>query len=196
MEVHEKLSLALRHCGYPPLQPPSAYRHIGAGAWHDVYLVEPPDAAPLVIRLRKSVIYGREEVWHPVALHADYAPVGLYYQAANRCQPGVCPTVYHYRVARDLVCTVESYVDGHPLSLAALSPAGALALGVSPGAFFQALHRQAAPVPGSGPLTWREQAVCATYPDTWAELWQRRAAAPGDRGGYGRAGRSRRPLRW
>ncbi len=36
---------------------------------------------------------------------------------------------------------------------------------------------QAAPVPGSGRLTWGEQGVCAAFPDTWAALWQRRAAA-------------------
>lgn len=73
--------------------------------------------------------------------------------------------------------TLESYVDGHPLSLADLSPSGAFAIGVSLGEFFQALHAQAAPVPGSGLLTWGAQGVCATSPGTWAELWQRRAAA-------------------
>lgn len=34
-------------------------------------------AAPLVVRLRKQVIYGREEAWNPAGFHADYAPVGL-----------------------------------------------------------------------------------------------------------------------
>ena len=84
MELHERLSLALRRCGYPPLPYPQAYRRIGAGAWHDAYLVQPPAADPLVIRLRKPVIYGHEEAWNPAALQADYAPVGLYYQEANR----------------------------------------------------------------------------------------------------------------
>jgi len=139
--------------------------------------VQPLAGKPLVVRLRKSVIYGRKEEWNPTALHADYAPVGLYYQAANRCRPGVCPAVYHYCVERDLVFTLESYVGGRPLLLAELSSSDALAIGVTLGEFFQALHACAAPLPGSGLLTWGVQGVCAALPDTWAELWQRRAAA-------------------
>ena len=56
MELHEQLSLALMRCGYPPLAGATAYRQIGAGAWHDAYLVYPRGAAPLVVRLRKQVI--------------------------------------------------------------------------------------------------------------------------------------------
>jgi len=95
-------------------------------------------------------------------------------EAANRCRPGVCPTVYHYRIEPDLVYTLESYITGKPLPLADLSASAASALGVSLGAFFRALHARAAPLPGSGLLTWGEYGVCTALPYTWVELWHSR----------------------
>ncbi|ETX02313.1 MAG: hypothetical protein ETSY1_04025 [Candidatus Entotheonella factor] len=172
MDLHEKLSLALQRCGYAPLQTPGDYQHIGAGAWHDAYQVQSPGADALVVRLRKQIIYGCEERWDPAALHADYAPVGLYYEMANRCRPGTCPAIYHYDTGRDLVFTLESYIAGRPLPLAALPEPEAFAIGVSLGEFFQAMHEQAAPLPGSGLLTWGDQGVCAASPDTGAAWWR------------------------
>lgn len=171
MELHEKLTLALQRCGYPPLQAPGDYRHIGSGAWHDAYRVQPPGAEALVVRLRKQMIYGRKECWEPAELHADYAPAGLYYEAANQCRPGTCPAIYHYEIGRDLVFTLESYIAGCPLPLSVLTPPDAFAIGVSLGEFFQAMHDQAVSLPGSGLLTWGEQGVCTSSPDTGMELW-------------------------
>ena len=173
MELHEKLSLALQRCGYPSLQTPGDYQHIGSGAWHDAYRVQQPGAEALVVRLRKPIIYGRQEPWEPTALHADYAPVGLYYEAANRCRPGTCPAIYHYDVGRDLVFTLESYIAGCPLPLSTLATRTAFDIGVSLGEFFQAMHERAAPLPGSGLLTWGEQGVCASSSDNEIVRWQR-----------------------
>ena len=76
----------------------------------------------------------------------------------------MCPAVYHYRVEPDLVYTLESYVAGYPLSLQDLALPTAFAMGVSLGEFFHALHTRAAPLPGSGLLTWGEHGVCTSLP--------------------------------
>ncbi len=157
MELHETLSHALQHFGYALLQHPNDYQHIGSGAWHDAYRVQPPGAEALVVRLRKPIIYGRKEQWDEAGFHADYAPVGLYYEAANRCRPGTCPATYYYHIGHDMVFTLESYIADRPLTLSSLAQPDAFAIGVSLGAFFQTPHKQEAPLPGSGLLTWREE---------------------------------------
>ena len=174
MALHEQLSLALTRSGYPPLAGATAYRQIGAGAWHDAYLVYPRGEVPLVVRLRKQIVYGREAARDAASLHADYAPVGLYYQTANRRWPGKCPAVYHYRTDADLVYTLESYVPGQPLPLPDLSLHAAHAIGVSIGEFFRVMHLQDAPLPGSGLLTWDGHGVCASLPHTREAMWQER----------------------
>ncbi len=174
MKLHEKLTLALQRFGYPPLQAPNDYQAIGSGAWHDAYRVQPPGAEAMVVRLRKPVIYGRQERWDAAELHADYAPVGVYYEAANQCRPGTCPSIYYYDIGPDLIFTLESYVADHPLSVSTLTHPVAFAIGESLGAFFQAMHELAPPLPGSGRLTWGEQGVCAASSDHMMARWQRR----------------------
>ncbi len=174
MELHETLSLALQRCGYPPLPSPDAYQPIGFGAWHDAYRVQPSSTEALVVRLRKRMIYGRRERWNATQLHADYAPVGLYYEAANQCRPGTCPTSYHYDIGPDIVFTLESYIADYPPSLSDLTQSEAFAIGVSLGEFFQAMHERAAPLPGSGLLTWDGRGVCAASLNNEGVLSQQR----------------------
>lgn len=174
MELYHKLDLALTRCGYPALDGVAGYQQIGSGAWHDAYLVQPPGTMPLVVRLRKAVIYGRSEQWDAQALHEDYAPVGLYYREANRCWPGICPGVYHYRIDPDLIFTLESYVPGAPLPLPNLSSEAASKIGASLAKFFRQMHERPAPLPGNGLVTWNGAQVSAASQQPWAAVWQAR----------------------
>ncbi|HEX6287852.1 MAG TPA: phosphotransferase [Herpetosiphonaceae bacterium] len=158
MDLPAQLDRALRCCGFPPLQSPSSYRQVGAGAWHDAYLVTLADGEQLVIRLRKQVIYGRQEAFDAQALHEEYAPVGVYYAQAHRCRPGVCPAIYTYHIAPDLICTIESYA-GASIDLSSLTTGAALAYGRRVGDFFRAMHAIDPALDGFGLLGWRDGRV-------------------------------------
>jgi hypothetical protein len=171
--LHHKLNLALQRCGMPPLRDPDSYRKVGSGAWHDAYLVTPQTGQPVVIRLRKKIIYGRREVYDEQVLHEDYAPVGVYYQQANRCQPGICPEIYHYRVEPDLIFTLESYM-GAATPLAELTEGEAQAYGQTVGQFFRAMHALTpdVAVEGCGLLVWDGQRVVGKERQSIGALWQ------------------------
>lgn len=179
MTLYEKLNLALERCGYPVLTDPTNFHHAGQGAWHEAYWVQPPNTEPLVVRLRKSIIYGRPEAWSARELHEDYAPVGLYYAEANRCHPGICPAIYHYHIDPDLTFTLESYMPGEPLPLSQLTEGEAVEIGTTLGTFFRTMHQRPAPLPGNGLVTWDEAngTLCAASHQPWAEVWQERCAA-------------------
>ena len=172
--LHSRFNLALARCGLPALQSSQSsrtYHKIGAGAWHDAYLVRLHDGTRLVIRLRKQVIYGREEVFDAGKLHEDYAPVGLYYRLANICRPGICPDVYEYTIAPDLTCTIESYM-GETLSLAMLNRAEGVECGRRMGQLFQTLHQATPPMPGLGELVWQAEALRAEDQRPLNTIWQ------------------------
>ncbi len=169
--MHQKLNLALERCSFPTLKSKNAYRKLGAGAWHDAYLVYPQGEQPLVIRLRKKVIYGRRETFDERYLHEDYAPVGLYYGQANRVRPGICPTIYAYRLAPDLSFTLESYM-GPALALPKLTVPQACDYGRQVGAFFRALHGLPPPVDGFGDLIWDGHALSGKSRGYLSEFWQ------------------------
>ncbi|MDX1436086.1 MAG: hypothetical protein R3335_04705 [Anaerolineales bacterium] len=174
MDIRSKLNLALDRAGYPQPGGDAGFRQLGMGAWHDAYRVQPPGSSPLVIRLRKPVIYGRTEEWDPDGLHEDYAPVGLYYQEANRVRPGICPAEYSYRIDPDLVFTIESYLPGSPLPLQSLTPGTAVQLGEDIGKFFRALHDRPAPIHGHGLLVWGGGEITAEFQTPPAEIWNGR----------------------
>ena len=90
---------------------------------------------PLVLRLRKSTIYGHTERFDEAELHSDYAPVGHYYAQANRVQKGVCPTSYHYAISPELSFTLESYM-GSTLDYVNITAAQARRFGQALGRFF------------------------------------------------------------
>ncbi len=158
MSRYERLNAALAACGYPPLRDRRAFRRLGAGAWHDAYRVTAADGQRLVVRLRKATIYGGQEPYDETLLRSDYAGVGVYYAAANACQPGVCPRDYRYVVGPALSCTVESYL-GPTLALARITPDQAFAIGLGIGAFFRALHARPAPCGGWDELIWTPDGI-------------------------------------
>jgi hypothetical protein len=171
MKLYHKLSQALEHSGLPPLKRPTAYRKIGSGAWHDAYLVHPARGERLVIRLRKQIIYGRQEAYDEQYLREDYEPVGLYYRLANRCRPGVCPAVYTYDLNPDLTFTVESYM-GRSLALAKLTIKQARAYGQQVGYFFRAMHQLRPSLSGFGYLVWNRTGLQAEKSRSVADIWR------------------------
>jgi hypothetical protein len=176
LEVYDKINLALVRAGYSPLTSTGSCRLVGSGAWHDAYRVDTDAAPPLVVRLRKQVIYGRKEAWNEQRLHEDYAPVGLYYAAANRCRPGICPAVYLYRIDPDLIFSLESYLPGSPLALQCLSKRSAVKIGEAIGVFLRAMHAAPTPLPGHGLLTWKEGQVVTSSLESWSDVWASRHA--------------------
>jgi hypothetical protein len=171
MRLFQKLELALKRCGFSPLKSVTSYRKIGTGAWHDAYLVYLHDGKKLVIRLRKKVIYGRRETFDEGYLREDYEPVGVYYRQANRCQPGVCPTVYEYILDPELTFTIESYM-GQTISLAKLTTRQAFGYGQQVGRFFRAMHAWPPPVRGFGELIWNGQTLEGHDRRNLSEIWQ------------------------
>ncbi len=149
-----RLDAALELCGYPPLSRLPPPRRIGHGAWYDAWLVAPPGGEPLVVRLRKAVIYGGREEFDERLLRSEYAAVGLYYRQANRCRPGACPATYRFHVAPGLTFTIESYL-GEPVALDRLSQAGAFGYGEEAGRFFRAMHDVPPEIVGFGEPLWR-----------------------------------------
>lgn len=156
--AHERINAALAACSYPPLRDRNAFRRLGAGAWHDAYRVITEDNQRFVVRLRKATIYGRQEPYDEAMLRSDYAGVGVYYAAANACQPGICPSGYRYAVSPDLSCTVESYL-GPTLALDRITPDQAFVIGREIGAFFRASHGRPAPCGGWDELIWTPDGV-------------------------------------
>jgi hypothetical protein len=122
--VRERLNVLLAACGRPVVAPGVRLRRLGAGAWHEAFLVRDSEQS-LVARLRKRVIYGREEVFDEGLIRSDYAGVGEYYRVANRRLSGICPTTYAFAVGPGASGTVESYL-GPTLRLGMVSGASAL----------------------------------------------------------------------
>jgi hypothetical protein len=155
MQVYEKLNRALEIYGIPRPVDNAAYAWIGKGAWHDAYLAMLPSGHRLVIRLRKEIVYDQRERFDERALKEEYEPVRLYYEQANRCQPGICPRVYLYWIEPGLIFTLESYM-GASLELGALDERQARVFGRRVGRFFRKMHDLPAPVPGYGDLVWAQ----------------------------------------
>jgi hypothetical protein len=156
--VLERLNAALVACGAPPLRDANAFRRLGAGAWHDAYRVIVEDGQRLVVRLRKTMIYGSTEPYDEATIRSDYAGVGAYYAAANACLPGVCPTRYGFAIAPAASCTVESYL-GPALALDRLTIDNACTIGREIGTCFRIVHDCPAPCGGWGELVWTPQGV-------------------------------------
>ena len=171
MKLVQKLNLALEQGQFPPLKNSSAYRKIGAGAWHDAYLVYPQNCDRLVVRLRKQVIYGQAENFDEKSLHEDYAGVGLFYTQANRGWPGICPAVYHYHLSPKLSFTIESYM-GPSLSLGRLTESQAFAYGRQAGRVFREIYALPAPVAGFGELVWHGHGLYGQEQQAISGLWQ------------------------
>ena len=169
VDLTAKLSQALQLCGVD--SPQFTHQLIGQGAWHEAYLIKQAQQPPLVVRLRKQVIYGEVALFDREELHSDYAPVGLYYEWANRCQPAVCPTIYHYHVSPELSCTVESYMS-QQFDYTKLSEAEARQMGQALGRFFRQMHQQPAPISGHGEIGWREGGLVPEADLSPAAVWQ------------------------
>lgn len=103
-------------------------------------------------------------------MHEDYAPVGLYYRAANQCWPGICPHFYTYLLAPDLSGTIESYM-GRRLALAGLAEQQAFAFGHKVGQFFRTMHAQPPPLAGFGYPIWNGAGLAAADHRSPAEIW-------------------------
>jgi hypothetical protein len=181
--VRARVEAALDMCGYRPADALAAPRRIGAGAWHDAYLVRLRDGRRLVVRLRKGTIYGQREAYDERGLRSDYAGVGAYYQAANEGCPGVCPSDYGYAISPDLSCTVESYL-GPSLSLGRLIPERAFAIGEAAGRAIRAIHALRPPWPGWGELIWMPDGLRGE--DIRPSVEIRRTEAEGRRAGLAR----------
>ncbi len=156
MHIYEKLNFALATCDLPLLKHKTAYRKLGAGAWHDAYLVYPQQGGKLVVRLRKQVIYGKTESPSEKELHEDYGPVGIFYDQANQIRPSICPVIYEYRLTPNLNFTIESY-QGPTLSIPALTKQQAFDYGQQVGEFFRELYITPTTIPGFGELIWDGQ---------------------------------------
>lgn len=170
-DLTTSLTFALQTCGHPALETAVSWRLIGQGAWHDAYLVEWAESRPLVIRLRKKIIYGEAEPFDAAELHSDYAQVGLYYTQANHCQAGICPIPYDYYVSPELSFTVEGYL-GERLDYTCLTAEEAFVFGRDIGRFFRRMHQQPAPLAGYGEVRWQEGQLIAERPHTPAAVWR------------------------
>ncbi len=174
MILREKLNLALELSGFSPPKDHASYRKIGNGAWHDAYLVRLADGEHVVVRLRKTVIYGRERPFDEQELREDYEPVRLYYRVANDCQPGLCPALYEYHLSPAFTYTVESYM-GCSVDLSTLTVAQAHDYGCTVGRFFRAMHARPAPLPGYGRLLWNRHSLEAEDQRAPSEIRQAEA---------------------
>jgi hypothetical protein len=166
--LRHQLNALLAACGQPPLAPATRPRRLGAGAWHDAFVLM-IGGRRLVARLRKRVIYGREEVFDDGVIRSDYAGVGEYYRVANERLPGICPETYAFAVKPGASGTVESHL-GPALRLGALSDGMAYTLGRTVGRAFRVLHTGDAPYPGSGELIWTPEGVRGEDPRPLAML--------------------------
>jgi hypothetical protein len=166
--IRKRLNALLVACGQPPVAPGVRLRRLGAGAWHDAFLVRVGGRA-LVARLRKRVIYGREETFDEGVIRSDYAGVGKYYRVANLRLPGICPDSYAFAVEPGVSGTVEAYL-GPTLRLGTLSAAAAYAVGRAIGRAFRVLHAGDAPCPGWGELIWTPEGVRGEDPRPFATI--------------------------
>ncbi|MDX1524623.1 MAG: hypothetical protein R3264_23540, partial [Anaerolineae bacterium] len=124
----------------------------------------------LVIRLRKSIIYGQPEVFDTISLHEDYAGVGLYYRQANACWPGICPPTYAYHLDPDLTFTLESYM-GPALSFERMSIQQGFVYGRQVGTFFRTMHDRPAPIKGFGDIVWNGETLVARQATPLESRW-------------------------
>ena len=171
MNLYRKLNLALQQVGFPPLKHATSYRKIGAGAWHNAYLVSLTSGERFVIRLRKQIIYGKQELFDSQYLYEDYEPVGLFYRQANRCQLGICPEFYKYILTPELTFTIESYM-GPTISLQALTTQEAFRFGQQVGHFFRKMHATPPHLNGFGELIWTNQSIQGQDHRNLADIWQ------------------------
>jgi hypothetical protein len=171
MNLDEQLNMALDKVGYPPLPTKNSYQKIGSGAWHDAYLVETVPGEPIVIRIRKKVIYGQLEVFEERKLSSSYAAVGLYYSQANQCYPGICPKFYKFHIDPALTFTLESYL-GHSLLLSEYELSQAFKYGQTLGHFFRILHALPQKISGFGYLVWNGETFSGTIQKPLQEIWR------------------------
>lgn len=180
MPVPDQVGAALQALGWAG--PPGAVgcRRIGEGAWHDAYLVERPGGPPLVVRIRKAVIYGQAEAFDEQGLRSDYEPVACYYRQANGVRPGVCPALFVYRLSPALTFTAESYM-GLVIPWRAWDRGAAARYGAACGEFFAAMDRAAPGLAGFGPLRWNGGAVAGEDRRPLPEIRQTEAESHLDR---------------
>ena len=175
MTVLNHLNTVIQGCGYPPLKHSTAYRKIGEGAWHRVYLVYPQKGERRVIRLKKPVAYGQSVPFDAAACRSEYEAIRFYYQQANQGLTGVCPSAYDYYICPKLTGTVESYM-GRSLNLAKLSQSQAFACGQAVGQFFRIMHATPPKIRGQGNIVWDGERLRAEDQRPIDEVWQTQQA--------------------
>lgn len=127
---------------------------IGEGAWHFAWKVL-KDNKELVLRIPKSVAYGKPVVFNEEALKAEYAGTELYYQVVNKAVESAAPKFFKFHVSPELTYTLESY-GGIQIDLHTMTKETAFQTGKEIGK----IHRKTEEVPhgldGFGYLAWTQ----------------------------------------
>ncbi|MBS3679181.1 hypothetical protein KGF86_03035 [Ornithinibacillus massiliensis] len=144
---------------------------IGEGAWHDVYKVERALAADIVLRIKKKEAYGAVQDYEENALISEYESTKIYYQNANACCDGICPSFFDYFLDESIVFTVESYM-GKGVPLQRLRHHDAFSVGEKLGDFFRSMHSKTTGLEGFGALQWNGEKLEGKVQQDVNQIWQ------------------------
>lgn len=144
---------------------------IGEGAWHDVYKVEREIEADIVLRIKKKEAYGIIQDYEENELISEYESTKIYYQNANACSSGTCPSFFDYFLDESFVFTVESYM-GKGIALQSLRHHDAFLVGEKLGDFFRSMHSKTTGLEGFGALEWNGEKLEGKVQQDVNRIWQ------------------------
>lgn len=144
-----RLEAALEHAGLVLVG------FLGEGAWHYAWQVY-RSAQQLVLRIPKTIAYGKQVAFDEVALKAEYAGTKLYYQTVNKAQVGAAPLFFDYYVTPELTYTIETYA-GSQIDLHTITLEKAYKIGLQTGAIHKATEEIPHKLTGFGYLAWSEE---------------------------------------
>ncbi|ANU15467.1 hypothetical protein B481_2709 [Planococcus halocryophilus Or1] len=128
---------------------------LGEGAWHYAWQVNRGEQQ-LVLRIPKTIAYGKQVSFDEAALKAEYAGTKLYYQTVNKAHEGAAPLFFDYHVTPELTYTIETY-GGSQIDLHTITLERAYKIGLQTGAIHKATEEIPHGLAGFGYLAWSEE---------------------------------------
>lgn len=144
---------------------------IGEGAWHNVYKIERNFEDDIVLRIKKKKAYGQMQEYNELDLITEYESSKAYYQQANQCSSGICPSFFNYFIDETLVFTVESFM-GEGKALQSLTNREAYTIGKQLGKFFLVMHNKKPDIKGSGNLLWNGKHLEGNLQQDAERVWK------------------------
>lgn len=151
---NELIDFAIKSSGLGHLDGREQISFLGEGAWHHAYLFTDRNGEKFVIRFPKEVsIYGNNVDFDEKTMLAEYRGTELYYDAANKVRPGICPEFYHFFVVPGKTYTIETF-KGETIKFAEITTKDAFNIGYQMGEFFREMNKAKNQIKGFGYLTW------------------------------------------